>query len=260
MRKQIFVAGFVVSLFLQSSAFAQLSAANDSGISMGHIHLYVRDAAQHKKLWVEALGAEVTKAGTLEMLRIPGVYIILTQREPTAGSEGSTVNHIGIQVRDMAATRQKLAASGIEIPSGIPIATFPDGIRVEFLEEKTMATPSAMHHIHMSVTDGEALRQWYVKTFGAAAGSRRNLPAAMFNGNEVDFLPAKMPTEPTKGRAIDHIGFEVKNLAEFVKKLQAAGVAFDGEFREVPQLGLKIAFILDPVGTRIELTEGLAGR
>jgi len=32
------------------------------------------------------------------------------------------------------------------------------------------------------------------------------------------------------------------------------------EDREIPQFGLKVAFITDPVGTRIELTEGLAGR
>ena len=260
MRKQILFTVLAVSLFVQLPAFAQLTAPNDTGITMGHIHLYVKDAAAHKKVWVEALGAEVTKAGTLEMLRIPGVFIILTQREPTAGSDGSTVNHIGIQVKDMAAIRQKLAAVSVEIPAGIPIATFPDGVRVEFLEDKAAAAPVSMHHIHMSVMDGETLRQWYVKTFGAAVGSRRNLPAAMFNGNEVDFLPAKMPTAATKGRAIDHIGFEVKNLAEFVKKLQAGGVTFDGEFRDVPQIGLKIAFILDPVGTRIELTEGLAGK
>ena len=46
----------------------------------------------------------------------------------------------------------------------------------------------------------------------------------------------------------------------FVKTLQAAGVTFDAPFREVPAIGLKIAFILDPVGTRIELTEGLTGK
>ena len=82
----------------------------------------------------------------------------------------------------------------------------------------------------------------------------------MFNGNEVDFLPARMTPAPTKGRAIDHIGFEVRNLEAFVKTLQAAGVTFDAPFREVPAIGLKIAFILDPVGTRIELTEGLTGK
>jgi len=38
-------------------------------------------------------------------------------------------------------------------------------------------------------------------------------------------------------------------------------VTFDMQYRDMPQLaGLKIAFILDPEGTRIELTEGLAGQ
>ena len=45
-----------------------------------------------------------------------------------------------------------------------------------------------------------------------------------------------------------------------MKNLQAAGVTFDAPFREVPNIGLKIAFIVDPVGTRIELTEGLTGK
>jgi hypothetical protein len=50
----------------------------------------------------------------------------------------------------------------------------------------------------------------------------------------------------------------VKNLDAFCKKLAADGVAFDMAYREIPQLaGLKIAFIIDPNGTRIELTEGL---
>jgi 4-hydroxyphenylpyruvate dioxygenase-like putative hemolysin len=49
----------------------------------------------------------------------------------------------------------------------------------------------------------------------------------MFNGNEVDFLPARTTPAPTKGRAIDHIGFEVRNLEAFVKTLQAAGMTFD---------------------------------
>ena len=42
--------------------------------------------------------------------------------------------------------------------------------------------------------------------------------------------------------------------------LTVAGVTFEVPYREVAQLGLKLAFIVDPVGTRIELTEGLAGR
>jgi len=117
-----------------------------------------------------------------------------------------------------------------------------------------------MHHVHLTAPGMEVVKQWYVKTFGAVAGTRRDLPAAMFNGSELDFLPAQMPAVPTKGRTLDHIGFEVKNLEAFCKKLEAGGVKFDAPYREMPNFGLKIAFILDPIGTRIELTEGLAGK
>ena len=87
------------------------------------------------------------------------------------------------------------------------------------------------------------------------------MPSAMFNGNEVDFLPASGPMPaPTKGRSIDHIGFEVKNLEAFVKQLQADGVTVEVPYRAMPNLDLKIAFIVDPIGTRIELTEGLRGK
>jgi catechol 2,3-dioxygenase-like lactoylglutathione lyase family enzyme len=34
------------------------------------------------------------------------------------------------------------------------------------------------------------------------------------------------------------------------------GIPFDSPYREVAQIGLKIAFVLDPAGTRIELAEG----
>ncbi len=260
MRAQLVFVALVVCLGAELPAYAQLAAPNDSGISIGHVHLLVKDPEVQKKVWVGAMGAEVTRTGTLELLRLPGVFIILTKGEPTAGSDGSTVNHVGFQVKDLAAIKERLAAVNVQVPNGIPIATFPDGVRVEFIEDKTITSPVVMHHLHLSTLQGEVVRAWYVKTFGATAGSRRNLPAANFNGAEVDFLPAPMPTAPTKGRSIDHIGFEVKNLEAFVKKLQADGVTFDAPYRDLPNIGLKIAFILDPVGTRIELTEGLAGK
>ena len=102
---------------------------------------------------------------------------------------------------------------------------------------------------------------WYVKTFGGVEGKRGNFIAAMFPGGEVDFVKAQQPQAPTKGRSLDHIGFEIKGLEEFCKKLQAEGVTFDTTYRVVPQLdGLKIAYVLDPKGTRIELTEGFAAQ
>jgi catechol 2,3-dioxygenase-like lactoylglutathione lyase family enzyme len=83
----------------------------------------------------------------------------------------------------------------------------------------------------------------------------------MVPGGEVDFRKADSAAAPTKGRSLDHIGFEVTNLEAFCKKLEAEGMTFDTTYRVVPQLdGLKIAYILDPIGTRIELTEGFASK
>ena len=46
----------------------------------------------------------------------------------------------------------------------------------------------------------------------------------------------------------------------FAFMLAAAGVKFEISYREVAPIGLKLALITDPVGTRIELAEGLAAR
>ena len=248
-----------------ASLFAQLPAPNESGVSTGHHHLMVRDPEAHKKLWIGVLGAEVVTAGNLEMLKLPGIFILVGKAEPSGGSNGSSVNHIGFLMKDYADLKAKLTAANVPmvVDSAADkqmIVTFPDDIRVEFNEDASLKVPITHHHIHLQVTDPEAVRAWYVKTFGATAGSRRNSPAAMMPGGEVDFLKANQAQAPTKGRALDHIGFEVKGLEAFCKKLAAEGTTFDVPFRDVPQIGLKIAFIIDPVGTRIELTEGLAGR
>ena len=243
--------------------FAQLAPPNEAGVSLGHIHLVVADPAAEQKAWVDGLGAEAQTDGPLTLLKLPGIFIIVSKGMPHGGSNGSSVNHIGFAVRDYAATKEKLAAAGVKMQELTPnqqmFATFPDDVRVEIMEVQDMATPVAFHHIHESVVDGAAQQAWYVKTFGAVSGSRRNLPAAMIPGGEVDFLRAQMPQAPTKGRSLDHIGFEVKDLQDFVKKLQAEGVTMDMPYTDATQrLGLKIAFVIDPVGTRIELTEGLA--
>jgi predicted enzyme related to lactoylglutathione lyase len=74
----------------------------------------------------------------------------------------------------------------------------------------------------------------------------------------LSFSPSAMPTVATEGRALDHIGFEVKNLEAFTKKLEAEGITLTVPYRQVPALGIAIAFIKDPWGTNIEMTEGLA--
>ena len=67
------------------------------------------------------------------------------------------------------------------------------------------------------------------------------------------------PKGGTPGTTVDHIGFEVRNLAEFLKKLEAKGQKLDVAFREVPAIGLNISYLTDPMGVYIEMTEGYTG-
>jgi len=256
---------FLILATSVSALFAQLPAPNQSGISMGHLHFMVADPEAQKKIWVEALGAEVTHSGTLEMLRIPGIYIIVgkARTPPSEGTDGSTVNHLGFAVRDLAAVKGKLDALHVE---SAPVngnakqimAKFPEKVTLELTEDPALPTAVAMHHIHLATPDPEKQRTWYVKTFGASPGTRGNFLAAFIPGGEVDTRKTPDVQAPTKGRSLDHIGFEVRNLESFCKQLSAAGVQFESPYREVPAIGLKIAFLTDPEGTRIELTEGLA--
>jgi len=248
-----------------ATMFAQLAAPNAAGVSMGHIHLTVPDPDAQIKAWVDVLGATASKDGPLNLVKLPGIFIIVTKAAATEGSDGSTANHIGFLVKDYAGLKAKLAAANIPIVFDMEknkqiMATFPDKVRVEFNEDASIDAPVIFHHIHLMTTDPAALQAWYVKTFGAEATTRRNLPAAKIPGGEVDFLKAKEAPAATKGRTLDHIGFEIKDLDAFCKKLTADGMTFDMPYRDVPAIGLKIAFIIDPVGTRIELTQGLAGK
>jgi catechol 2,3-dioxygenase-like lactoylglutathione lyase family enzyme len=248
---------FTVSFCLtfSSSAWAQLTPFNDQGVTIGHIHILTPDPEAHKKLWVDLFGAQVTKAGGLEIIKLPGTIILIMKAQPSEATGQPTIDHFAFWVRDLADAKKKLASAQISIDSK-SIATFPDGVRVEFIEDKALKVPIALHHFHIFSGDKESLRNWYANNFGI------KFPAAAdFPGGEVLFTEQKDPQRvASKGHALDHIGFEVKNLEEFCKRLEANGIKPDMGIIAAPQIGLKVTFVTDPAGTRIELTEGLLGK
>ena len=146
------------------------------------------------------------------------------------------------------------------LTTNIAFALGPEDTKVEFVEVKTQKAPIQLHHIHFFGQQNQEMRAWYEKTFGAkdvqpAPGAA--FVTAQLPGVALNFTPSPAPTVGTTGRAIDHIGFEIKNLEAFTKKLEADGIKLDRPYTKVPALGIAIAFIKDPWGTNIELTEGL---
>lgn len=245
-------------------AAAQLAPPNSAGVTMGHYHLNVADMEAARAFWL-ALGAKPAKLGPrIEVMKFAGVLVLLTRAEKAgAGSEGSTVGHVGFRVRNLAQWREKWKKAGLAVerlPDQLPtqaLLTAPGGVRVEITEDPSMADAAAHHHVHFYTADVKGTQAWYVKHFGATPGRRVHFEAGDIPGANLTFDTARVPAAPTKGRVLDHIGFEVRNLEAFCRKLEAAGVKFDVPYRKAPALGIALAFLTDPWGTYIELTEGL---
>src|SRR5438477_7204693 len=80
---------------------AQLAPPNEAGVTMGHMHLAVKDVDAQKQFWVSAMGGTVVKNGPLELIQFPGVFVMLRKADSVEGPAGSIVNHFGFVVKDM---------------------------------------------------------------------------------------------------------------------------------------------------------------
>jgi catechol 2,3-dioxygenase-like lactoylglutathione lyase family enzyme len=268
--KRVQTAFLAFALLLAATpAFSQLAQPNQAGIAMGHVHLFVKDVAAQQQFF-SLLGGTPVKNEKLEMVQFPGIFIVLRQADTTTGPPaGSIVNHFGFVWKDLPGMLAKWKASGLKIEQATNpnqgYVNGPDGIRVEFFGDPGLSVPVQMNHIHFWTTDIPAMQAWYAKTFGGVAGQRARvatpgwIDSVDVPGVNLSISKTEMKQTPTLGRSLDHIGFEVKNLPDFIKSLQAQGIKLDEPMRGSPNSSkLKVTYITDPWGTRIELTEGLA--
>jgi catechol 2,3-dioxygenase-like lactoylglutathione lyase family enzyme len=261
MKTQLLLA---LAVLTASPVCAQLAAPNAAGVAIGHIHINATDVDAQSRFWT-SVGGRIVQREKITMVQFPGIYILLRKQDSTGGTVGSTINHFGFYVRDFAASVARWKAAGlswepVKNPQvGQGFLTGPDSVRIEIYENKSISTPLQMHHIHLFVPDPLEAQKWYVTTFGATAGKRAQYETANVPGTEITMAKAEAPQAPTKGRSVDHMGFEVKNIDAFVAKLQAAGIKTDAPVRNSANAsGLRIVYITDPWGTEIEITEGLA--
>ncbi len=241
---------------------AQIEPPNSAGVSMGHLHIVTPTPEAHRKIWVDVLGGKPVKKGPLEGVMFPGVLVAIRQGAAAGGTDGSVIDHLGFMVPDLPATKAKLLAANVPIVRELPatrqmFAMLPDGVKVEFSENTALGIPIKHHHVHFASHQVDAMREWYAKWFDAIPGMRARFKAADLPGVNLTWNPADAPTLASKGRAVDHIGFEVRDIEAFCAKLEAGGIKLDMPPTARPELGLKIAFLTDPWGARIELTEGL---
>jgi catechol 2,3-dioxygenase-like lactoylglutathione lyase family enzyme len=233
---------------------------------MGHWHLNTRDVEANKRIFV-GMGGTAIKAGNFQVVRFPGVAVYLHVAQgappPAGGTVGTVVNHVGFLVQNVQDSVAKWKAAGVPVLPGNngrmdqAFVVTPDELRIEILEDKNQKFPIQHHHIHFNVPEAAIgdIQAWYARIFGAKAGMRGQNKAADVPGANLTFSAATAPTVTTKGRVLDHIGFDVKGLEAFCRKLEAAGIKLDRPYTKNPQTGGALAFIYDPWGTYIELNE-----
>ena len=284
------MAGFAIPAFAAAgslTAFPTPAAAelmNDTApIIVGHYHLNVTSVAEHRRFWVDTLGGTAVKVGNVDAIEFPDVYLLLHEAAPTGPTRGTTFDHIGFAVPDVPAMTEKVVANGYALTVGREPApgetaspptdgnygrfsylVGPDGVKVELVTNMAADAPPIMHHhVHFVNRRFVEMQQWYMKAFNATLREGQtdffigaDLPGVGYMLNFFSWLPNE-DLVGTAGRAVDHVGFEVRDLRAFVAELEAKGIALASPYRHDADLGLEVATIVDPWGTVIELTEGL---
>ena len=138
-------------------------------------------------------------------------------------------------------------------------------------------------HIHLLSADPVATAEWYAKHFGIAnvhyQREKRMYrgvqigPSASFTIDNVNVIiypegyakdawpklwADRTGFEPTKGRAVDHIGLSVDKLDSTLERLKSEGITVTDPPKSVLGGKVRFAFIEGPDRMRIELVEGQA--
>jgi len=284
------VAGLIFGAMTMAATPAGAQLTNlEAPVVVGHFHMDVTSVAEHRKFWVDTLGGTAEKLKGVDVVRFPGILLFFHTQKPTGPNRSTAFDHIGFAVPDVPAMTTKIVAAGYKLTSGrepvpgqeaaaaqgtqAPYGRFsyilgPDGTKVELVTsaEKTPA-PIVYHHIHFINKQYVEMQQWYMKAFNATLRPGQtdffigaDLPGVGYSLNFFRWEgDQSVPHVSTKGRATDHVGFEVRNLPEFLKQLDAKGIKLTEPYKKSNKEmgGVATAMITDPWGVRIELTEGL---
>jgi len=284
----VFVVAFASLLLLSGGRPSAQLGNREAPVVVGHFHLNVTSFDAHKKFWVDTLGGTAAKFGAIDIVKFPDVVLFFHVQKPTGPTRGTAFDHIGFAVPDVPALTTKVVANGYQLTTGrepapgqaaaaasgtqAPYGRFsylvgPDGAKVELVTSmEPNANPIAYHHVHFINKQYVEMQQWYMKAFNATLRPGQtdffigaDLPGVGYSLNFFRWEGDQSITHvPTKGRVVDHVGFDVSDLEAFCRQLESKGIKLAAPYRKDPALNnLGTAFMTDPWGVSIELTEGL---
>ena len=227
-----------------------------------HMHLTAPDADAGAQWYVTHMGCEPVE-GRSTAAQCGDTIFLFAAREPTGGSVGSAVNHLGFSFTDLDAKARELESAGVtlegavrDIPGLFKIAFLVDpwGTRIELVEHEGYL---GFHHIHLSSPNPEDTLAWYQRVFGGERTRLLDRLDALLYGNI--WLLASGTQEAvvgTQGRSVDHLGFSFPHLDTAIAEMKEDSVEVTMEPRDVASpTAARIAFVNGPDDARIEVVQ-----
>ena len=232
-----------------------------------HIHLTATSAIEAVNWYVKHFGGEAGRFGHADEgsgYAIDRVYygdlgVIFFEREPTGGSVGTGVDHVGFSMENVEeAIANIVSDGGIQLGdlvefSGMTIGFVEDpwGTKIELIDDPDLR---GTHHLHLSSPNPASTLEWSAENFGVASEQWKGvLPAIDYGNIWLMVAQAQGEVAPTEGRAFDHLGWKFDDLTVAKEMLEGNGVEFTIEPR--PYRDIRISFVQGPDGVRIELVE-----
>jgi len=248
---------FLISLFLPISVQAESVFT--------HVHMRGPDTAESAKWHAEFFDRVIQPGGPGPNIVYHNGHIGTMPNEGLAPpSEGGVIDHFGIAVPNVAAAVTKAREMGATVKTepreGVtaPVIAFiedPWGVRMELLEDPEYL---GVNHIHMMSVDPDAMRDWFLQVFGGEYVEARGkgIFHTILYGNvwvHVSNPRQGASVAPSRGRAIDHMGFRVPSLDEFRATLKLSG--YDPYLERANPPGFDLMFFIGPEGIHFEVSE-----
>jgi predicted enzyme related to lactoylglutathione lyase len=250
---------------LLSAVLTLLLAFVATGAEWDHVHLTAANPPKAADWYAKHFGGERTESGPFPAVLFgKNVVKFKPGADGYGKSVGSAVDHIGFSVEDVAGTMQALEADGATItnePRTVPAAGFtfgfvedPWGTRIELIDD---AETPGFHHVHVTAEDVPNALEWYKTAFGGEIVPFKGFAPVRgikYGDTWLLVMGARETPEPIAGRAIEHLGWRVPDIAAFEKQLETVGGKFVIGPQKNPE-GFMFGFMETPGGVKIEIIE-----
>ena len=180
-----------------------------------------------------------------------------TKRDDAKPSDGSVIDRVGFTVSDVDAKVAEVVADGGKVlmpvrPGQVAFVQDPWGGKVEILHQPNES--NRLFLISLRSSDPESLMKWVSETVGGQPDKLLGrLDGIKYGDLWIIFQKSDGETTPSRGHAIDHLGWPVPDMADAMAKLKSKGYKITLEPRTAG--GRTFAFIEGPNGVAVELTQ-----